>query len=38
MKVSDSTIKLIHEKKALYREYKHSGNLATLDKYIQASG
>jgi len=34
---SDSTIKLIHKKKSLYREYKRSGNPATLNKYKHLS-
>jgi len=34
---SDSAIKLIHKKKALYCEYKHSGNPTTLNKYKHLS-
>ena len=34
---SESTIKLIHKKKALYREYKRSGDLVTLNKYKRLS-
>jgi len=34
---SDSTIRLIHKKKRLYREYKRSGNSTTLKKYKAVS-